>query len=234
MVRRRVAVCFALVLASLGAERLPAQQIVLVSPALPTTADQVTVFVSIVACNFRISSQVQGNIITITTETLDPCPPGIPPDPGGETQVTFGPLPPGSYTMNVVYKNQTTDTRALFVGKPSTQLSLFKGRFAASVILTNADVTVPGQAVQVSDSSGYFWFFDKDNVEITIKMVDAITINGHFWVFVSSGTDQPFTLLIFDTWLCESSMPRPGCPSRTYQGVAGLNANFIDFSTFAY
>lgn len=128
---------------------------------------------------------------------------------------------------------QTTDSRAFFVHQPTAQLSLLGGRFAASVTWSNAGGAGTGQAVQVSDASGYFWFFDPSTIELTAKLIDGAAINGHFWLFVSSATDVGFTLTVVDTWLCPSP-PTPGCPVRTYQGQAGTNRNFFDLTSFSF
>ncbi len=37
-----------------------------------------------------------------------------------------------------------------------------------------------GHAVAVTADSGYFWFFDPDNVEIVAKALDGCAVNGRF------------------------------------------------------
>ncbi len=48
--------------------------------------------------------------------------------------------------------------------------------------------------------SGYFWFSSEDNVEITIKVLDGVELNGYFWVFMSDMTDVNYHLEIRDAW----------------------------------
>src|SRR6266851_4657978 len=62
-------------LAVLSTRSMPAQQILVVSPALPTTADQVTFFLSVPGCAFRVASVVQGGTISLYPDTSLPCPP---------------------------------------------------------------------------------------------------------------------------------------------------------------
>jgi hypothetical protein len=229
-----LAVCFSLTLLTFCAIAAEAQQILLVSPALPTAADEVTVFLSVVGCSFRVTSSVQGNTVYLYPDTSSPCPPLAFPDPGLVTGVILGPFSAGSFTLVVVTNGTITDSRALFVQEPPSQLALLKGRFAVTATFTSQDGK-PGataNAVQLGDASGYFWFFEKTAVELTVKMLDGYVVNRRYWVFVSSATNVPFTLRIVDTWLC--SPPTPACPTRTYQGTAGLNQNFIDTSAFSY
>ena len=50
-----------------------------------------------------------------------------------------------------------------------------------------------------TDDSGLFWFFDRDNWEILVKVLDGCSTNGHFWVFGAATTDLGFRLTVTDT-----------------------------------
>ncbi len=54
-------------------------------------------------------------------------------------------------------------------------------------------------AVQLTADSGYFWFFGPDNVELTVKVLDACSIFDRYWVFASGITDVKVTLTVVDT-----------------------------------
>ena len=45
-----------------------------------------------------------------------------------------------------------------------------------------------------SAESGLLYFFDRDNAEILIKVLDACAVNGHRWVFVAPVTDVALNL----------------------------------------
>ena len=47
-----------------------------------------------------------------------------------------------------------------------------------------------------SSASGLLYFFDRDNVEVLVKVLDGCAINGHRWVFVAPVTDLAFNLEI--------------------------------------
>ncbi len=49
-----------------------------------------------------------------------------------------------------------------------------------------------------STASGLLWFFDRDNVEVLVKVLDGCAINGHRWVFVAPVTTLAFNLEIVE------------------------------------
>ncbi len=54
-----------------------------------------------------------------------------------------------------------------------------------------------GAAVRAwSTHSGLLYFFNRDNVEILIKVLDGCGVNGHRWVFVAPVTDLAFNLQV--------------------------------------
>ena len=49
------------------------------------------------------------------------------------------------------------------------------------------------------ENSGLLWFFDPDNWELLVKVLDGCAVNGHFWVFAAATTDVGTTLTVTDT-----------------------------------
>lgn len=58
-----------------------------------------------------------------------------------------------------------------------------------------AGPTVPGS----SPDSGLFWFFQEDNWEALVKMVNACSFNDRYWVFSAATTNVEYTLTVTDT-----------------------------------
>ncbi len=56
-----------------------------------------------------------------------------------------------------------------------------------------------GHPVQLTSDSGYFWFFGPDNVELAIKVLDGLVVNGHFWVYYGALSNVEFTVTVTDT-----------------------------------
>jgi hypothetical protein len=48
--------------------------------------------------------------------------------------------------------------------------------------------------MKLGERTGYFWFFQQDNVEVLVKTLDGTAINGAYWVFLGSMTDLEFWL----------------------------------------
>jgi subtilisin family serine protease len=89
---------------------------------------------------------------------------------------------------------------------PSDEIAcLIGGRFEVSIgWVTNSD-SGPGRVMSFngarasSDQSAFFWFFNAENFEMGVKMVDACSFNGQYWVFVSGLTNQGFEVTVRDT-----------------------------------
>jgi streptogramin lyase len=60
-----------------------------------------------------------------------------------------------------------------------------------------------GQAIPLASlgvtEGGLFWFFDADNPEMLIKVINACSVNQHFWLFYSATTNVGFTVTVKDT-----------------------------------
>ncbi len=58
--------------------------------------------------------------------------------------------------------------------------------------------TGDGQPVQLTNDTGYFWFFSPTNVELIVKVLDARSVNGNFWVFFGALTNVEYALTVTD------------------------------------
>lgn len=93
------------------------------------------------------------------------------------------------------FTDQRTDG-SLWIGRigcgsdPQT-LCLDNGAFSvtASFHSTPDGSSAPATAVPLTGNTGYFWFFDPANVEMTVKVLDGCSVNGRFWVFAGGMTN---------------------------------------------
>ncbi|MXZ39046.1 MAG: hypothetical protein F4Z19_12520 [Holophagales bacterium] len=115
----------------------------------------------------------------------DPEPPPEP-DPEPEPDPTLGPLPdppegPG-YTDCL----------------PETASLVFDGGFKVGMCYETAGGEVDeGKAgIWASSESGLLWFFNRDNAEVLVKVLDGCHLNGHHWVYVAPVTDLAFNLYV--------------------------------------
>lgn len=65
---------------------------------------------------------------------------------------------------------------------------------------TRQGQTGSGQAVALTDDSGYFYFFDRENVELTVKVLNGCAARPpRYWVFLSGLTNVEVTVTVTDT-----------------------------------
>jgi hypothetical protein len=164
--------------------------------------------------------------------------------PPGEIRFTLplqtGPLPPGEYELQVL-----DFTRAPSIELPevvtkrvkvwnaarcvpsATAHCLEGGRFRVTAHFKDFQSrTGDGAALPTTlDDTGLFWFFTPDNVELTIKVLNACEVNSRFWVFVSSGSTVEYEVVVTDTATGQQ---------RTYDNDLGQIPELIaDTSAFA-
>ena len=48
------------------------------------------------------------------------------------------------------------------------------------------------------DFGGVFWFFDERNPEVLLKVLNACSVNGNYWVFWSAGTNVRLVVTVLD------------------------------------
>jgi hypothetical protein len=99
---------------------------------------------------------------------------------------------------NVVRVDVASATGCL---QDATTLCLNGGRFLVTTNWRTSDGTTGhGQAVTLSDDSGYFWFFGPNNVEVVVKALNACSSTlPRYWVFASGLTDVQVDLTVTDT-----------------------------------
>ncbi len=107
-----------------------------------------------------------------------------------------------------------------------TTLCLLNGRYEVSLAWspgaadgTGAGEGGPARTIRPrTDDSGLFCFFDDDNWEVLVKVLDGCGYNGHHWVYAASATTLGMELTVRDTENGES---------KTYVKEAGTPAPAI-------
>ena len=85
---------------------------------------------------------------------------------------------------------------------PNTLCLNADGRFKAEIVWEDFEGnTGPGETFEISPrDSGLFYFFNENNIEMLLKVIDACTSNfNSFWVFYAATTNVEFTLTVTDT-----------------------------------
>jgi len=100
------------------------------------------------------------------------------------------------------------------------------GRFEVKVSWKNPfeGQTGAGHSLPLTGDTGALWFFQPDNLELMIKVLDARLLDGHFWIFYGALSNVEYTITVTDT--------KAGKEKR-YQNPAGQFASRSDITTFA-
>ena len=106
-----------------------------------------------------------------------------------------------------------------------TTLCLNKSRFQVSLDweVPSKDQSGHGMATSITDDTGYFWFFNGDNVELVIKVLTGN--NDHYWVFYGALSGVQYTITVTDT--------QTGAV-KTYTNPYGTLASVADIEAFPY
>ena len=81
-----------------------------------------------------------------------------------------------------------------------TALLLNGGRFKITALWTTSQGTSGlGRPQQLTNDTGYFWFFADTNVEVVIKVLNGCVVNDRFWVFAGGLTNVEVMITIEDT-----------------------------------
>lgn len=116
-------------------------------------------------------------------------------------------VPGSSATSAMQIATAPGETPSLVCQESETALCLHGGRFRVTGSWRLEDPSDDGsddpapsaaRAVRDSDRSGYLWFFDRDNAELLVKVLDGRPVNDAFWVLFGSATNLPFRLTVTD------------------------------------
>jgi len=85
---------------------------------------------------------------------------------------------------------------------------------------------VAGGIPRTSDT-GLFWFFDEDDVELAVKVLDGCDFNGHRWLIVAGLTDVGVEVTVTDTVTGEARVHRnsEGKPFKTLLDVVAFSCS---------
>lgn len=80
---------------------------------------------------------------------------------------------------------------------PTTVALSFDGHeVSMCYVEPDGDVGQAKSGIWASGQSGLLWFFNRDNAEVLVKVLDGCGVNGHRWVFVAPVTDLEFELWV--------------------------------------
>lgn len=82
----------------------------------------------------------------------------------------------------------------------ATTLCLNNDRFRVQATFRTAQGQVGNaQVVKLTDETGYFWFFNPNNVEVVTKVLNGCGTNNRYWVFAAGLTNVRVDMTVTDT-----------------------------------
>lgn len=72
-------------------------------------------------------------------------------------------------------------------------------RFRVEASAKAVTAVSPGLAQEVTTDAVLFYFFNPENVEALVKVLNACQINSRYWIFFAGTTNQEYTLTVTDT-----------------------------------
>ena len=104
-------------------------------------------------------------------------------------------------------------------------MCLNEGRFKVEVDFFDFNPTpIPATVSQTAGDAGLFYFFQPNNVELLVKVLDACPVDNRFWVFYGGLTNVEFELRVTDTERNQS---------KNYFNPPGFPPAVMDTSAFA-
>jgi glucose/arabinose dehydrogenase/PKD repeat protein len=108
-------------------------------------------------------------------------------DGGAAIHTITTPAGGGTYTAN-------------FTSVPDAGLALRGGRFRVAVSWkTPGGESGFGHAIPRTTDSGEFWFFNAENLELIVKVLDGCANNNRYWFFAGGLTNVEVTIVVTDT-----------------------------------
>ncbi|MFL6198883.1 MAG: hypothetical protein ACJ76J_06885, partial [Thermoanaerobaculia bacterium] len=207
-----------------------------VDPEHPTAADPVHVQVAVLNTEDDITYDGMGGnrlLFHYNTYTYPSSIP-VPEEKRWTAEAAVGPLAPGVYAVEVSKDGVEEFGHTFEVAEAGPALRLRQAdedHFDVAV-----SYRLPGEAqlrsapgLPLTRDAGYFYFFDRENAEVTVKIVDGRAVNGHWWVFLANMTTVELEIEV--TRCPPDGLPVP-CVTKTYVQPSGRNQSFLDTSTF--
>ena len=157
---------------------------------------------SIVSRGFSPEGEAETDDVVVAESdaTSDPDTPDVNVDDKGKTTVTFERKKTNGDSDGIFRREVLLPKAPSVCTEDSETLCLNGDRFRIRAEWKDSEGDRgPAKAEQLTDDTGYFYFFNPENVEVVIKGLDACSFADAFWVFAGGLTDVEVTLVVEDT-----------------------------------
>jgi hypothetical protein len=166
------------------------------------SANAVAAGASVVARGFNPAGAAETGDVVVAESDVDSDPetPDVNLNNKGKTTVTFERKKTNGDSNGIFRREVLLPTAPSDCVEDAESLCLNGGRFKVRAEFETAQGgRGVAKAVELTDDTGYFWFFNEENVEVVVKALDACAFANRFWVFAGGLTDVEVTLVVDDT-----------------------------------
>lgn len=186
-----------------------------VVPPEPRAGDSVTLAVSSRCPTLFHQLRRSGSLLRLPIDTTSPQP-AAPcfEEIAYHLPISLGTLAEGAYSVVVVDAPtgfpRLIQTLTFEVGEAFTGVQVLGDRYHVSVLyateldLAGEPLFLQASSASFSEDSAWFWFFNEENVEVVVKILDGCTVNGHVWMFASGLTNVGVRIVVRDLATDES------------------------------
>ena len=116
------------------------------------------------------------------------------------THATFFPANPGNNPRALgIRVDPEVEATACVPNADTMCLNNNRFRVTATFAAAGAPFFAPAHAVKYNDDSGYFWFFNSNNTEVVVKVLNGCGVNNRYWVFSAGLTNVDVNLTVTDS-----------------------------------
>src|SRR5262249_32682807 len=145
------------------------------------------------------------------------------PTPGSWDVLVLRSAGNGSYQMTATLYPTTQVTPTPCV-PGATTMCLNGGRFKVEASWRTPDGNSGlAHTVNLTDDSGYLWFFSAGNVEAIVKVLNGCGLGGHYWVFAGGLTNVKVVITVVDT-VHQVTRTYTNPPNTTFQPIQDTSA----------
>ncbi|MFL6198588.1 MAG: hypothetical protein ACJ76J_05405 [Thermoanaerobaculia bacterium] len=125
-------------------------------------------------------------------------------DPGNSASVLISGLQPGvEYVVGGWWFTQLEGQQLTIDVETEPEIALFPhdGRFEVKVDWFSGQGSPGvGRGISLTEETGYVWFFNPQNVEVVLKVLNGCGLNSRYWVFIAGLTDVQVDIEVTDTF----------------------------------
>jgi lysyl endopeptidase len=105
----------------------------------------------------------------------------------------------GAFATTFPFIQQFINVEGTTCVPSSTVACLNSNRFGVKVDWRTSSASGTATAIKYTADSGFYWFFNAENIELFAKMLNGCAVNSRYWFFSAAATDVEYTITVTDS-----------------------------------